>query len=518
MKVVTAGEIKEIDNFTIEKLGIPGMILMDNAGRNIAEYIIKNFSKKNKIAIFIGKGNNGGDGLVVARYLYINNFNITIFLTFSPENFSTSPLLNMNFNICKNLDIPIVNFYNEDLINKNKNLLIDNDIIVDAILGTGIKSKLRTPIDKIVNLINSLGKYIISVDMPTGLYSDCSILPDIAIKANKTITFGLPKISQLLYPSKKNIGELSIINIGFPFQKINLDKIKINLIEKNLIKNSIPKRKKYYHKGDFGRISIFAGSKGKTGAAILTSKAAITSGAGLVTLICDKELNTIFETTLTEVMTEPVNLKKENEYSNTLELLKNSDVIVAGPGISTSQEAENYLHFILKLNNKVLILDADALNIIAKNLNLLKNSHNKIIITPHLGEFSRLTRLSIDEIMKNRLKIAKNFARKLNLILVLKSADTIIVDNNENIYINPIGNEGMATAGSGDVLTGIIAGIVAQNIKQKKDILTSVIASVYIHSLSGDYAKKEKGSFSLLASDIILNLKEAFNDILESDD
>ncbi len=514
MKVVTAEQIREIDDYTISKIGIPGMILMDNAGRNVAEEIERQYEKKTKIAVFIGKGNNGGDGLVTTRYLKIAGYKVKIFLCFPKDDFRKTPLLNLNLQICKNLELPIIGFFNENLINENKHLLEKYDLIVDAILGTGINSTLKEPLSTIVSLINDLKKDVFSIDMPTGLYSDNTIVNDVVINAKNTVTFGLPKISQVLYPSKKFVGNLKVVNIGFPFEKIDTKKIKINLIDKEFVLKNLPERNSYFHKGDFGRVSVFAGSTGKTGAAILTSQSALRSGVGLVTLMCDKNLNNIFETALLEVMTEPVDLS--GDYSETSVLLNNADVITAGPGISMSEEARSFLYHILKLNNKIIILDADALNIISKDLSLLQKNNNIIIMTPHIGEFMRLTNLTEQEIADNRLKVVCRFAKEMNVILVLKSSETVIADANGNVFINPIGNEGMATAGTGDVLTGIISGIVAQGVKQKKSIFNSVVSAVYVHSLAGDIAYKEQGSYSLIASDIIGNLNNAFK-IIKND-
>ncbi len=514
MKVATSEQMRTIDKTAIKEYGIPGIILMENAGKSVADEIIKSIPTNKTIGVFTGSGNNGGDGFVVARHLFLNNFDIRIFFAGKKEKFTESALI--NYNICNKLGIEIIEIGDESKFKNHRNKIKDCDIIVDAILGTGLNSALKGNILDIVNYINSLNKYVISVDIPTGIFSDKADIESSAIYANKTITFGLPKIGHILSPAKKYVGELQVKNIGFPSLLLNSSSIKLNLITKDEIKKFIPERASDSHKGNFGHLSIFAGSIGKTGAAILSSTAAIKSGVGLVTTICPDEINSILETSMYEVMTLPVKLDApENAIQTIKSLINKTEVIAAGCGITTSQSAKKILEKLLEFKNKIFVLDADAINIIAETPNIIKNSQSRFILTPHIGEMARLLKTSTDNVLKNRIDIAQKFAIENKLILVLKSSETIIASPEGEIFINNIGNEGMATAGSGDVLTGLIAGVVAQNIKQNKPLFETVAFAVYLHSLAGDIARSNIGSHSLIATDIIDNIKEAYRCLLQ---
>ncbi len=511
MKLVTAEQMRNIDKSAIEDYGIPEIVLMENAGRSVAEEIMTQFPTSYGIGVITGSGNNGGDGFVCARHLFINKYNITIFFAGNEEKLTHSAKI--NYDICKKIGIKFININTESNFQKNKKLLQNCDIIIDAILGTGINSPLRENFKNIVEYINSLKKYIISIDMPTGIFTDTPdvILP--VINANKTITFGLPKISQVLSPARKYIGELKIINIGFPNSVLYDNKnIKLNLLTKEKAIKYLPRRALDAHKGDFGHILFFAGSVGKTGAAIMASKSALKVGAGMVTTICPSEINPILESAMIEVMTLPVNLKNIDEaIKKVMPLIEKVDIIATGCGITTEPYVKEFLSKLLKFENKIFVLDADALNIVAELPKLLENKKSQFVLTPHIGEMARLTKIAIKDVIKNRIKVAQEFARSKNCIVVLKSSETIITSPEEETYICNTGNEGMATAGSGDVLTGIISGILSQNIKQNnKSIFHSAILGVYLHSIAGNIAYKAKGSFSLTASDIIENIHEAF--------
>lgn len=508
MKIVTAEQMRSIDKSAITQYNIPELILMENAGKSVADEIIKNFPENRTIGVIAGSGNNGGDGFVCARHLFLNNYNVMIFFTGKQEKLTDSARI--NYNICKNYNIKIININTHQTFKKNRNLIEKCNIIVDAILGTGINSPLRDNLKEIVEYINSLKKYVIAVDIPTGVFSDTPEIVLPVIKADKTITFGLPKISQILSPARKYVGELKVVNIGFPDELLNNKKINTNLITKEFAEKLLPQRPVDAHKGNFGHILVFAGSTGKTGAAIMASISALKAGAGMVTTICATEINNILESSMIEVMTMPVNPGNIDESINKiLPLVEKSDVITAGCGISTEPEVKMFLSKLLGFENKVFVLDADALNIIAEKIELLNNKNSRFVLTPHIGEMARLMKLSNKEVIENRLRVSLEFANRYKVILVLKSAETIIASPEGEIYICNTGNEGMATAGSGDVLTGIISGFVAQNIKQNRPLLDGVILGVYIHSIAGRIAYKEKGSFSLMATDIMLNISEA---------
>ena len=510
MKVLSSKQMYEIDRKTIIGYGIPDMILMENAGISVVHTILKRYPDKKSAAVFTGSGNNGGDGLVIARHLFQNKYNVTVFYAGDQEKASKSNRKNLS--ICEKLNIPIVPVNDAKKLKKNNELIKKHEIIIDALLGIGLKTPLKGIYLAAVKYLNSLKNRVkIAVDIPTGMFADSPDIKTEIFRSNITVTFGAPKIALLLSPAREYAGELIVKNIGFPEELLKDKNLKINLATIEHIKKYQPKRVSSFHKNDFGNIAVFAGSTGKSGAAILASNACIRSGAGLVTTVCPQEINQILEKNLIEVMTHPVDLDTPDEsFKASMEIFRKADVILAGCGITTQKRAEKFLKNILNLKNKVIILDADALNIIANDLTLLKGK-NTYILTPHIGEMSRLLKKDKKEISDDILGVSQEFAKKNNVILVLKSSETLVVSPDGELFIINEGNEGMATAGSGDVLSGIIAGTAVQNIKQKRSVFHSVLAGVFLHGLAGRFAKEEKGSSSLIASDLINNLSKAIN-------
>jgi len=510
MKVLTAKQMYEIDQKTIQDYRIDDLILMENAGVAITHTIIRKYPDKKSAAIIAGVGNNGGDGLVIARHLFFNKYNIVIF--YAGDRSKASKNNRKNLIICRKLGIQIHYISEAGKFKKQKNLLDDYDIIIDALLGIGLKSSLRGLYADIIRHLNSMTHKIkLAVDIPTGLQADSGEVRSEVLKADITVTFGAPKICHVLSPARFYRGELIVKNIGFPEELLESSKIKINRIKKEEVRCWLPERVPYFHKNDYGHVVIFAGSIGKTGAAIMAARACLASGSGLVTVVAPEEINQILENNLIEVMTWPVDLSDaEKAFTACRSLFEKADVILAGCGITTDKKAESFLRLLLNLKNKLIILDADALNIIAGDMNMIRNS-NTYILTPHIGEMSRLAQKDKNEILSNRIKIAQNFARQNNVILVLKSAETLIVSPEEEVFLCDSGNDGMASAGTGDVLAGIIAGISAQCLKQNKSLFQATAAGTFLHSLSGRFGREEKNSYSLVATDLINKLPEAIN-------
>ncbi len=508
IKVATGEIMQSIDRKAIEKYKIPEILLMEEASRQVCDVIINEFSDREKIGIICGAGNNGGDGIALARRLWMYNKKPEIYLV-APEN-KLKDLPRTYLTIAKNLNIPVFNISTPNDFNKYKNYIKEKEIIVEAMLGTGSKPPLRGIYNEVVSFLNTLNCIKISIDIPAGLSADNYKIEGKIFKADYTVTFGLPKISQVFFPSRKYTGKLKIVNIGFPEELLQNNESNYYLVTKEGIKRLLPWREPDNHKGKYGHAVIFAGSTGKTGAAILASNAALAAGCGLVTTICDKKINNILENNLIEVMTQPVDLDNPDvAFKNISQLLRKADVIACGCGIGTEEKVKKFLSLLLSLEEKVFILDADALNIVAENIDLINNSKSRFILTPHIGEMARLVKTKTNEIIENRLTIGKEFARKYGVILVLKSAETTIFTPDEKVYISNNGVEGMATAGSGDVLTGIITGFVTQIVKQNRKILDGVIAGVYLHGLAGTLAQRKHTSFSLTAGKIIDFLGDA---------
>jgi hydroxyethylthiazole kinase-like uncharacterized protein yjeF len=502
MKVVSPTEMKEIDRKAIFDVGIPGCVLMENAGRGIVQIIKDKFKELDnlKVAIVCGRGNNGGDGFVIARWLKNQGAEPHIFLLGNKED--------VKGDAKTNLDIILKMGFKIREIKKSKDIPKFNqfDLLVDAIFGTGFKGSVEGIPKEVIDSMNNAGIPILAVDVPSGLDASNGGVEGSCIKAAFTCTMALPKRGLLLYPGREYTGELHVIDISVPrelYGEINLE-----LLESTEMRLLLPKRPPDGHKGSFGRIFMLAGSVGMTGAACLSSMAALRIGAGLVFLGIPESLNSILEEKVTEVITKPLPETESKTFGlAAFDLIcdefSESDVLVMGPGLGRHEETAGLIRKILPKISVPTIIDADGIN----NLTLddLKAVKGPIMITPHPGELSRLMGRSVKEIQRDRIEAAKSTAKELGLPVVLKGASTIIAVPDGKTYINPTGNSGLATAGSGDVLTGIIAGLLAQGLS----LADAARLGVYIHGLAGDIAADKKTEYGMIASDVLEAIPEA---------
>ncbi len=504
MKLVSGKLMAQIDKYTINEIGIPGAVLMENAGKGAYLQFLEDFApkKEDNILIVCGKGNNGGDGFVIARYLVNNGFkNVKTVLLTNSENLKGDALL--NYKIAKKFNVDI-----EEITTSEKFLKFLNsnnfDFIFDGILGTGLNSEVRDFYKEIIKRINDYNAIKIAIDIPSGLCSVRGIPLGTCVKANKTYTFGIKKIGLSTYPGVLYSGEVKVIDISIP----NNLPFEINDFELDIeiIKNIYKIRQKHFHKGNFGHALILGGSVGFSGAVIMASKSALKSGCGLVTAIIPEEINQIFESNVQEAMSYPFNIKKFYDMEELIEFINSKNAILIGPGLGTSNDAKNFLYELIEKIKIPIILDADALNIISEeDVNILKKLNIPKIITPHPGEFSRLTKLEKEEIQNNRIEVAKNFAKEFNCIVVLKGFRTVITDGKMS-YICPKGNDALAKGGSGDVLGGIIVSFLAQ----KYSPLESSILGVWIHGLTGEICSEKFCAETVIAEDLIENLYYSF--------
>lgn len=513
-KVLTNEEMRELDSLAINQYNIPGIVLMENASLGIYKEIIDFFGKieKKNIFIFAGKGNNAGDGYALARHLFNNLSNVFVFNLYNPSDLKGDALI--NYNIIKSISEDKLKYDHLHLINLNSINEIFNyplpDLIVDAIFGTGIKGDINGIAKDVINYCNKSNVPIVSIDIPSGLNGSTGKISNITIKADLTITMALPKIGLLVNDGPKFVGDLRIVDISIPEHLLFNNKSRTYLLQPEDISIRLPKRDYDSYKYSVGKVFVLAGSRGLTGAAALASEAALISGAGAVILGIPESLNIAMESKLTEVMTLP--LPETPELTLSIEALDTiiqyvnwSDVTLIGPGISQNKETKKLIQNLIEKINKPLVIDADGLNNLQDNVSLLKNYKNEIIITPHYGELSRLINLPPFEIAFDRISIARSTAKDFNITIILKGAPTVIADMNSNVYINSTGNSGMATAGSGDVLAGMVAGFYAQS----KNPVDSSILSVYLHGLAGDLAKASSNYYSLTATDILKNIRFA---------
>ncbi|MEG6586820.1 NAD(P)H-hydrate dehydratase [Dendrosporobacter sp. 1207_IL3150] len=515
MKIATASEMREIDHKAINEFGIPEIVLMENAGVEVVktiETMIGSLANK-KICVFVGKGNNGGDGLVASRHLSNQGAKVKVFLLGGINELQGAAKINYDI-LCK-MGIDIVEVANERDWDKMKIASAFADCLVDSLLGLGYKGELSSSMKKTIGIINEAHKPVVAVDIPSGVNADTGQIATSAVKASYTMTFGLPKPGLLLYPGASFAGEILVSDIGIPNCLLTDVNIRQNLITVSDVRAKMIKRLPDAHKGNCGKVLVLAGSKGLTGAAVLTSTAALRSGAGLVTLAVAETLHDILETKLTEVMTVPLpdlgngSIGKE-ALESILEIAKKCDVLAIGPGLGTHEETKTLVQEIILQSDIPLIIDADAITAIASCGDILTKASALPVITPHPGEMSRLIGLSPDEVNQDRIYVARQAAELFGSIVVLKGARSIVAFPDGEVYINISGNAGMATGGTGDVLTGIISAMVAQGL----DSHTAAIIGVYIHGLAGDIAAKS-GMIGLLAGDIINSIPSALHGAVE---
>ncbi len=507
MKIVTGEQMNQVDRITIDERGIAGSELMENAGHQVARRVLRlsAVSGKQNVLVICGSGNNGGDGFVVARRLHEKGLSVQVAMAFKEKKLSGDAAA--KFKLMP--DVIPKTFLLPDPKKKLPSLLDEADLIVDAIFGTGFKGELKEDYIDIISLVNSSDDRIIAVDIPSGVESDTGRVVIAAIECNETVTFGLPKLGCVLYPGASYCGRLSVVDIGFPPDVLAMhDDIKMTESGEAIM--LLPKRKDDTHKNACGRVFVLAGSVGLTGAAAMTSQAALKTGAGIVTLGMPKSLNDILEIKLTEVMTMSLSETSDRTISNqaykqVVEAMYDFDVLALGPGLSINKETKISVLKLIKKVSKPIVVDADGLNALCGAIEVLIERVGETVITPHPGELARLFEVDTSEVQNDRLGYAKRAAQEWNTTVVLKGYRSLIASPNGKVAINPTGNSGMATAGTGDVLTGMIASFGAQGLQA----VDAAVLGTYLHGLAGDLVAKDKTDLSLIASDLIEYLPKA---------
>ncbi|MEW6409960.1 MAG: NAD(P)H-hydrate dehydratase [Nitrospirota bacterium] len=510
MKVVTADEMRKIDTRATKELGILGVVLMENAGRCVVTETERRYGclEGKRLCIVSGKGNNGGDGFVVARHATNRGAAVSVFIVGEKDDIKGDARINLE--ILLRSGIPVSELRDKKELRELRRILSTCNIVIDALLGTGLSSSVKGLHKEVIDAINSSAKPVVSVDIPSGISSDTGEILGNAVVADMTVTAGLPKRGLLLYPGAKNAGVVKIADIGIPKSFLNNDSIKTNLITLEQVKKMIPRREPDVHKGSIGHLLVIAGSVGKTGAACMTAMASLRVGTGLVTLASPASVNDILETKLTEIMTLPLPETDDQTISPyALEeierILPKMSTIAIGPGLSMNRETLSFIRDVVGESTVPVIIDADGVNAFAGNLEALKGLRSKVVFTPHPGEMARLLGITAKEVQRNRIEVVQSFATAHRVHIALKGARTVISDPGGNVYINPTGNPGMATGGTGDILTGMIAGFVAQGM----ELLSSIILGVYLHGLAGDMAAMEYTEMGLIATDLIEKIPEA---------
>ena len=510
MRVLTSAQMREADRRTIHDIGIPGIVLMENAGRQIVSAMEAHIDglQGGSVAVLAGRGNNGGDGFVIARTLAQRGIEPAVFLFGRVADVQGDARTNLN--VLGQLGITVVEIADAQAWELHSGEALGADVIVDAIFGTGLREPLSGLLETVAGDVNASGKPVVAVDLPSGLSADSPEPPGPFIEATMTVTLGSPKLPLVLPPAEGGAGDLVIADIGIPHDVIdNLEGPKLALLTREDIRGLLEPRAQDSHKGDYGRVLIVAGSVGKTGAAYLAAMAALRSGAGLVTIATPRSCVPVLAAMAPEFMTLPLDETPEGtiDFAAVDDVLAfPADVIAVGPGLGTSPGTTAFVHALVERSATSMVLDADALNAFVDDPDrLVAKEGVDIIVTPHPGELARLIGLSADDVQKNRLDLARDFAATHRVTIILKGHRTIIATPDGSTFINLTGNPGMATAGTGDVLTGMVAAWAAQLL----DGEAAAQLAVYLHGLAGDLAEADESDVSLIAGDVIERLGDA---------
>jgi NAD(P)H-hydrate epimerase len=517
MYLVTASEMQEMDRRTIEDFGIPGMVLMENAGRGAIRFLFERFAdiENKRVGVIAGRGNNGGDGYVMARYLKQKGGHVRVYLLATADRVRGDAAANLKF--LGPLDIPLIEIPDEASFSKYRSEMAGLEVWIDAIFGTGLKSDVKGYFKTVIDFINGLNKPVFAVDVPSGLNSDTGQAGGACIRANATATFAFAKTGHVIHPGPQYTGALNIVDIGIPPPIVEEVMPRQQLLTSEHIQGCLSPRRPDAHKGTTGHLLVVAGSPGKTGAAAMTAISALRSGAGLVTLGIAGTLNPVLESQVLEAMTAPLpetqpGVLGESAFDAIKNLMEGKKCVAIGPGLGQAEKTRNLVYKVVKSSSISLVIDADGLNCLAGRAQILKKAGAPVILTPHPGEMARLMDTGVGAVQQDRIKCARNFAAGFNVHVVLKGARTVIALPDGRVFINPTGNAGMASAGMGDVLTGIIAGLIVQGLSPEN----ACRAGVYLHGAAADSLARSIGPYGYLAGDVMKAIPGEIKKILWS--
>ena len=529
MKILSAKQMAEVDRLTTERYRIPSILLMENAGRLTAEEIEKaspGFDSK-KIIILCGRGNNGGDGFVVARYIALHNAQPSILLFAEPDKLKGDALT--NYDIVQAMGLPIQVLATPAEAKSCLKKLASPDIIVDALFGTGLSKPIGPDYRPVVDWVNnnSARSFVAAVDIPSGLMADSGEVAGPAVRAHLTVTFSALKLAHLVPPASDFAGKVVLVPIGSPQALFETPEHRLNLVDADQVRSTLPERVRDSHKGSFGHVYVVAGSRGKSGAALMTGLSALRSGAGLVTLWLPNSLQKSVVGKFPELMTEVLPETEDGAPDRSgaervLSLLHKMDALVLGPGVTTHHSTKKLVWELVRRSPVPVVLDADGINAFAPPAEPIRNEMNQpVILTPHPGEMARLIGKRIPDVQKDRLGIAGEFAKARRCYLVLKGFQTVIATPEGDLYINRTGNPGMATGGTGDILAGMMGRFAAAwKIRHTRHgqarLADFICAAVYLHGLAGDLGAEAEGTESLIATDLLRFLPAAFKRVSNS--
>jgi ADP-dependent NAD(P)H-hydrate dehydratase / NAD(P)H-hydrate epimerase len=504
-KVATAEQMREFDRRAAEEFGVPSIVLMENAGRHVAKTVMDAYGPVTgrRITVVAGRGNNGGDGFVAARHLRDAGADVEVLLLADPSDVKGDAKINLDILLKSKQPVG-----SNPSLSEMESILVHSHVIIDAIFGTGLRDEIKGPAADAIHAMNASARPVVAVDLPSGLDADTGKVWGVCVKADFTVTFALPKIGLYTYPGAAYAGKIVVVEIGIPHELYS--DINVELPSDAWVASRLPERFPEAHKGTFGTTLVIAGSSGFTGAAALASEAALRSGAGLSEVAVPASLQDIMATKLTEVMTRGLSETDARSVSDkalqpALDLSEKATSIVLGCGLSTHPETCRFVQEFVKAVRKPMVVDADGINCLAEDIQVLEGIHGDLILTPHPGEMSRLLGTNTVTVQSNRMDAAKEAASRFHSIVVLKGARTLIADPSGRVFINPTGNVGMATGGTGDVLAGTIGGLLAQGMSP----LDAAVCGTYIHGRAGDIAADALGTAGMIAGDVLRALPEA---------
>ena len=510
MKVLTAQQMQAVDRRAIEEIGIPGVVLMENAGRRVTEEILSRYATRGpqRALVFAGKGNNGGDGYVIARHLLDNDWDVLTLVLAAAAEITGDAAVNLKALV--NCGGEVLHIGNEEELYTALDDAEQFTVVVDALFGTGLTKPLQGLSLEVIGWMNCQACPVVAVDIPSGIDGSTGRVAGDAVNADLTVSFAFPKIGQVTFPGARHVGELVIADIGIPKQVEYEAKAECRLIDAEEARLLLPNRSGEGHKGMFGHLLVLAGSRGKCGAAVMAAQAGLRGGAGLVTLACPESVQPGVAARLAEVMTVPLDEVHGEVGMSALESLQSlaagKRALAIGPGLGVGAEVSSLIRRLVQDTRQPVVIDADGLNALVGHLQLLGSLPGRdIVLTPHPGEMSRLIGLPVAEIQADRFNVAREFSVKHAVTLVLKGARTLIAAPDGTVHVNSTGHAGMASGGTGDVLTGLIGSLLAQGLPA----MAAATLGVYLHGRAAERLLPTFGDAGLLATDLIYELPAA---------
>ncbi len=514
MNLLTAAQMRALDRAAIEEWSIPGVVLMENAGRAVADQVEENFSElyPGPVTILAGKGNNGGDGYVIARHLLNRGWDVSVIVLAKQGDVAGDAGINLDILSKCGADLAFASTESDldALLRQHQ----PAGLVVDALLGTGLSSDVGGIYARAIDWINSAAEAVVAVDAPSGIDATTGRVLGSAVLADLTVTLAAAKVGLVVYPAVEFVGDLVVADIGIPKQLADRHKIDHLYINADAARVLLPARPASGHKGTFGHLLLVAGSTGKSGAAALAAEGGLRAGAGLATLACPAHLNPVLETKLTEVMTVPLpevdGMISMQALADIEALWQGKSVLAVGPGLGAGDEIGGLVRRLVRDCPLPVVVDADGLNALAGHLEILDQRTNPTVLTPHPGEMARLLGCPVAEIEADRIGVARKFAREHGVVLVLKGARTVVAEPDGVIFVNGSGNPALACGGTGDVLTGVIGGLLGQGMST----VAAALLGVYLHGRAADRLFATQGRAGVLATDLLRELPAARKELL----